>query len=172
MNNFFKIFCLLLISLALSFSACEKKEKYPAIPAIEYIDFTQKPDSAYLRFSFTDGDGDIGLSQGDTLAPYDKNGDFYYNLYINYFEKRDGVFEEIDTVCTVQGCVPLDFNYRIPDITQPGKNKALNGEIKIKLSAPYKLASPNDTIKYEFYIVDRALHKSNVVSTEDIKVLY
>ncbi len=56
-----------------------------------------------LKFSFTDGDGDIGLAQGDTIPPHD------YNLYIDYFEKQNGEYVKIEFV-------DFSFNARIPNI--------------------------------------------------------
>ena len=56
--------------------------------------------------------------------------------------------------------------YRIPYIEpREGQNKILSGEIKIDFEYP---TIKYDTIMYDFYITDRALHKSNVESTSDI----
>ena len=118
-------------------------------------------DKGTLIFSFTDGDGDIGLSAGDTLPPYNKGSDYYYNLFITYKELQHGILTPID--------LPLPFNTRLPVITPSGNNKAIKGEMEVKLDI-YNPLSTYDTICFDFYIVDRALHKSNVVSTPLIVV--
>jgi hypothetical protein len=53
-------------------------------------------------------------------------------------------------------------------LTQSGKNKALTGEIKVSVTPfYYDFLSDFDTIKYEIYIKDRALHESNHVTTPE-----
>lgn len=71
-------------------SSCFKNQEYPVEPMISDPSFTLLGDSAILNFSFTDGDGDIGLDPGDTLSPYEPDSFYYYNLYIDYYEKRCG----------------------------------------------------------------------------------
>jgi hypothetical protein len=47
-----------------------------------------------------------------------------------------------------------------------GQNKTVKGFIRIEM---YFFVIPEyDTIRYDFYIVDRALNKSNIESTSDI----
>jgi hypothetical protein len=47
-----------------------------------------------------------------------------------------------------------------------GQDKTIKGEIKLQV---YYFVIPSfDTIRYDFYIVDRAGNKSNVESTSDI----
>jgi hypothetical protein len=47
-----------------------------------------------------------------------------------------------------------------------GQNKILRGTIQVTFL--YLFATPADTIQYDFYIKDRALHKSNVTTTSEI----
>jgi hypothetical protein len=48
----------------LFYYACVKKNSYPTLPEIEYKDFfPYVGDSADLQVKFTDGDGDIGVSE-------------------------------------------------------------------------------------------------------------
>ena len=49
-----------------------------------------------------------------------------------------------------------------------GQNKILRGTISVTFL--YLFYSPTDTIKYDFYIKDRALHESNVASTSEIVI--
>ena len=158
---------ILVFSLLLSFfffTACKKPVVYPAIPAITLKDFTMfksltGTDSiGVLRLNFTDGDGDLGLHDADTLPPFDKNSKFYYNVFTKYYEKRNGVWVELT--------LPFPDNFRIPFLTADGRSKAMKGEIIIQM--PVNPFAFYDTIKYDVWIADRALHESNVVTTNDI----
>jgi hypothetical protein len=157
----------LFILIAIFFNtSCLKHRDFPVEPRIRFLDFTQTPDTAYLRFSFTDGDGDLGLNQGDTAPPFNFKGDNYYNIYIKYFEKTNGKYNEIS--------LSSPFNYRFKRIQSPGRDKALEGEMKIKIPAPYysPFRSVGDTVRYDFYIKDRALNISNTETTGDVIIKY
>jgi hypothetical protein len=146
---------LLFIILSFAFSACLKKQSASPIPVIEFKDFQSNKDTANLLINFIDGDGDIGLTQNDTVPPNN------YNCFITYLEKQNGVW--------VRRQLPLDFNYRIPVVNTGKKDKKIKGEIKIALKPfYYDPFSAFDTIKYEIYIVDKALNKSNVILTPEI----
>jgi hypothetical protein len=167
MNTFSKIPFLILFSLLILTFSCVKKPDYPIEPIIKFEDFVQfRKDSAHFIFSFTDGDGDIGLRPSDTISPFDTGSVYYYNFYMNYFEKQQGEWVQIDPT--------IPFSYRIPYLTPEGRSKALEGEILVRIPFIYfDLFSPYDTIKYSAFIYDRALHKSNVVeSREMIKIRY
>jgi len=65
--------------------SCKKPETYPIVPHIEFVSFikiindqNQNIDNkGVLKISFTDGDGDLGLAEGDTLSPYTREYLFY-----------------------------------------------------------------------------------------------
>jgi len=129
------------------------------------MDFTKIRNSSnidekgILKIFFTDGDDDMGLADWDTLPPFDKNSKYYYNFFITYFEKQHGEFVEV---------VPsVTFNSRIPVLTSSSSNGAIKGEIEIELfiNNPF---SVYDTIRFDAYIADRALHESNIISTPEI----
>ncbi|MDP4282762.1 MAG: hypothetical protein Q8867_11570 [Bacteroidota bacterium] len=140
---------------------CLKKESYPDVPQIGFLGYENVFDSGsyatrgIFMISYTDGDGDIGLSGGDTLAPYNKVGDYYYNLVIRYYEKQKGVFQLVQT--------DPPFSARIPLLSKLGERKAIKGTITDTLVLNPKPVY--DTIRFEIFIYDRALHKSNVVTT-------
>ncbi|MDD3744611.1 MAG: hypothetical protein PHX54_13390, partial [Lentimicrobiaceae bacterium] len=102
--------------------ACKKYEEYPPEPKIEFLDFTLLRDAqgidqrGVLRFGYTDGDGNIGLTRHDSVAPYD------YNLFIRYYEQKNGVFEEVFLVTpryindTTVVYDTATFNGRIPPL--------------------------------------------------------
>ncbi len=164
-----------LIVLVLLTGACKKYEEFPPEPVIKYLDFIMLRDSegidqrGVLKFSYTDGDGNIGLYSEDTVAPYD------YNLFIKYFELQNGVFKEIFLITPTyinDSTIVYDtatFNGRIPILTPAGKNKAIRGEIEDTLNVN-NILSPFDTIKFEVYIMDRDLNRSNTIATPPIVV--
>lgn len=145
-----------------SFSSCVKKEKYPDEPVIEFIDLIKVnnalgvDEKGILVFSFTDGDGDLGLEQGDTFPPFNRQSEYYYNLFIDFYELQ------MDSLVKIPLEIPM--HQRIPNLTPEGQSKAIKGEIEAELFINNPL-SPYDTIAFEFYIYDRALNKSNVVRT-------
>jgi hypothetical protein len=94
------------------------------------------------------------LKQSDTIPPYD------YNFYISYFEKQNGEFVEL--------ILDPPLNARIPMLTPSGINKSIKGEIEDEIFLNY--TSQYDTIRLEVYILDRALHKSNVIQTPEIYI--
>ena len=158
MNIFSKIAVFILLIVGLTIYSCKKKQKYPNEPIIEYKGFERfGNDSAHFIISFTDGDGDIGLTQADTAAPY------LSNFFTKYYQKKNGVF--------IEKVLGFPLNFRIPILNSGKKSKSLEGEIVIKFSAPfYYPTTTKDTILYEVYIVDRALNQSNSVRSDEIIV--
>jgi len=166
------LFALIIVFALVS---CKDYEEYPLEPKIEFIEFTVLRDAqgidqrGIIHISYTDGDGNIGLYPEDTVAPYD------YNLFIKYLEQQNGVFKEIFLVTpryindTTLVYDTATFNARIPILTPAGRNKAIRGEIEDTLFINNPL-SQYDTIKFEAYIVDRDLNKSNTIATPPIIV--
>lgn len=156
-----------LILLAFLVSGCTKQPEYPIEPAISFVSFTKvqnntgKDDKGILKITFTDGDGDIGLSESDTEPPFDTASMYYYNCFITYYEKQHGQYVAVD--------LPLSNNARFPLVEPANQGNPLTGDIDIELyiNNPF---STFDTIRFDIFIVDRALHHSNTVSTPDIVV--
>lgn len=151
----------------LIFNSCKKGEQFPVEPAIKFKSLEKFSDAngvdtaLVLSITFTDGDGDIGLKAEDVNPPYDPGSEFYYNLYATYFIEQSGVFVPLP-VSAVNG-------YRIPYIENNSSNKAISGEIKIDLEIlGLNLIAPEGNFRFEVYIYDRALHKSNVITTDPI----
>jgi len=156
-----------LIIVLTIFLSCIKEEDFSEVPHIDYMDFTKIQttnnidEKGILKIFFTDGDGDMGLDDGDSLPPFDKTSIYYYNFFITYFEKQHGQFVEVQ--------LPMPFHSRIPRLTSTSRNGAIKGEIEIELltNNPF---SAYDTIRFDAYIADRALHESNIISTPEIIV--
>jgi hypothetical protein len=150
-----------MLAVAVVLSSCLKTEEFPKEPHIEYKSYVQHGDSSELTISFTDGDGDIGLGQGDTLAPYNPGSEWYHNFFVDYYKMVNGEWVMQD--------FPLPLYYRIPVITPTGQNKALQGDITVEIST---LVLPADTtvdfVRFSIHIADRALHESNTVYSDAI----
>ncbi len=151
-------------------TSCLKPETFPPEPAIEFQSFQAMGDSGLVTISFTDGDGDIGLNENDTLAPYAPNTYFYYNMYLEYFEMMDGQWVRGTTDPNGENFPTADsitFAFRLEDITPIGQNKALKGDIQITLEPFYFNINSNhsDSIKYEIVLIDRSLNVSNRIET-------
>lgn len=152
-------FSLLLVAL----SGCFKHEQYPIEPIISNATFVNMTDSATLSFEFTDGDGDIGLADSELQPPYDSSSVYYYNLYLDYYEKDDanGWQQGLDLAGA-----PISFKYRIQRIEVKGKQRGMKGSIDVALSDfQNPFSNQSDTIKFTVKLIDRALHESNVIET-------
>ncbi len=169
---------LILIAVVLMLSAsCRKLEEYPLEPQIGFHDFvllidqqTGDINTGLLMISYQDGDGDIGLADGDTLFPFNRDGEFHYNLIVRYFEQQYGNFVEVPLVSFNDQTQTFDtntFNTRIPPLLPDGQQKAIKGIIEYELFVNNPL-SDFDTIQYKVKLIDRALNISNEVTTPPI----
>jgi hypothetical protein len=170
MNKFTRIFfCLVFTTIVLH--SCESETELPDEPVINTIEF-KKADTT-LVINFTDGDGNFGLRQGDTLPPFQADEDeggnatnrFHYNYWMDIYVKREGDFILFDPVGT------LDF--RIPVITPQGQNKQLRVEVSNSLGTELGalIGSQSndiflgDTVKFSVTLVDQDLNVSNTIET-------
>ncbi|MBL4586583.1 MAG: hypothetical protein JKX84_05960 [Flavobacteriales bacterium] len=157
---------LVLLSVVLLLGSCLKRNDYPNRPNIEFISYTLRTDIAVggdsigtVKFSFTDGDGDLGLNAKDTFGVNAPGQPYHFNLFIRHFQKQNGVYVEF--VATNPS-----FNVRFKNLTPTGRDKTLEGEMDVGIGS--QPGSPFDTIRYEMYIVDRALQHSDTIVTPDI----
>ena len=175
-----------LFLMALAVFSCQKKVEYPVEPKIAYegFNYLMNPDSTFsgegiISFSYTDGDGDLGLDDSDTLPPFGFNDTHYYNMVIDYLKSENGVFVKTPLLSPHVPTGPADtlvffdtvtFNARFKRLRDSEEPKAISGTMDYKLTVQNPF-SPNDTVKFEIYILDRALHESNVIQTEAIYTL-
>src|SRR6056297_1583565 len=154
---------LYLISFLILLVSCEKEDQYSDIPEIKYKSFTMAEETendfentiGHLKFTFTDGDGDIGNDPNVETAN-DTTTTEAYNTFITRFYKENNQFVR-DTTIT----------YIIPYLEGGVYREYLKGEIEIKI---YFNDFPYDTLMFDFYIYDRANHKSNTETTPEIIV--
>ncbi len=152
--------------LIFSLSSCFKKEDYPSTPSIAYQSFEILGDSARITLSFTDGEGDIGLEPNQTNPPFDVTSKYHYNLYLIYYEKKDvggwqpGLDLNGDTIV---------FRNRLRPI-YTGKPKSIKGTIEYTIEPIFynQLSTDNDTIKYKIQLIDRELHESEWIETDEV----
>lgn len=170
MNAFTLKIALAAMLTAMALTSCLKRKDYPPTPVIEYTDFIKYgSDSAEFVFRFTDGDGDVGLGEGDTTGNFARDKRTYYNLIMTYyFRDTSGNFVPFDSDPSSPDTLDtLVYAYRIPDITPIGQNKVLDGEMRVRLMSPY-YAPGHQVFRYDAYIYDRSLKKSNVIQTPQI----
>jgi hypothetical protein len=146
---------------ALVLSSCQKIDKASDTPEIKFKSFQLlntdtlgfQIKTGELVFSFIDGNADFGAEPNsqDTinlfLIPYEKVNMTYLPLNVDTFGRKYSVMND-------------------PSLVRVGQNKTVKGEIKLQIY--YFVTPPFDTLRYDFYILDRAGNKSNVASTTDI----
>lgn len=147
-----------ILLIAVTAFSCGKIRQIPPEPYIEFQKMelfdTIEPQlgnpamAARVTFYFEDGDGDIGIDQ-----PVSDESDTL-NLFFEAFLKKDGVFVEPSPDDRVRST-----SFRIPYIEKPGQNKIIQGTMEIILF--YYFFNESDTVKYEFYLKDRAGNISN-----------
>ncbi len=123
-----------------------------------------------LTISYQDGDGDIGLTDSDTAAPYNIGSPYAHNLPITYMVLgANGEFEELVNKSTGR---PYGNNHaRIPVITPTGKYKVIDGTMVVNLPANPAAQNP-DKVFLELRLIDRALNVSNQIRTEVIDLTH
>jgi hypothetical protein len=146
--------------------SCRKIQQLPATPHIDFTSFTifdttdilgNSSKGGRLKFRFEDGDGDLGLNPPTIAGRTDST-----DLFLTLFRKKAG---SMDSVSGLDPLLPSPA-LRIPFMERLGQNKILKGTISVTFI--YQSYLPADTIKYNFFIKDRALNESNVASTSEI----
>lgn len=166
-----------LLLLALAIGSCQKPVEYPIEPKIAYEGFTylMNADSTFsgegvISFSYTDGDGDLGLDDADTLPPFGFHDAHYYNMMVDYLKCVNGEFVKTPLLswnAQTQSYDTVSFNARFKRLRDSEEPKAISGTMEYKLTVQNPF-SPDDTVKFEIRIFDRALHESNVIQTDPI----
>ena len=152
----------LMLILGTSGAGCLPEPQFPDVPAIGFVSMEpQNGGGRELVISFTDGDGDVGLSQADTLPPFCSSCIHHQNLKLEYEEWRNGAWVHIPLLAEA-GQVP--FYYRVPRVTPTGQNPALQGTIAVDMPTWF-LNSPHDSVRFRIELWDRSLHVSNSIYT-------
>jgi hypothetical protein len=142
--------------------SCEPVKNISDIPSVKFkklegpyriVNGTVTYYGATLVFSFADGNSDFGVDTNS--KPADTK-----NFFMIPFQKLNGIYDSVDADIygrkyTIKKADKLDRD-----------GEPIEGEISVDIQ--YLLLPPFDTMRYDFYIVDRAGNKSNVESTADI----
>lgn len=156
--------CFILVSLVII--GCAKPPNYPNEPIITYEGLNKtviaqgnanaEPDTLKIKFSFTDGDGDIS---------YEKD-----SIDIFLTDSRDGT----------------KLPYRLPQISSQGVGNGISGTITVKIPNKLQICCtfpngatpctkseefPKDTFSFYMQLRDRAGNWSNIEKTDVITVL-
>ena len=167
------IFVFTLLALA----SCQEMMEYPIEPKItnEGLAYVMNADSTLtgeviLSIGYTDGDGDLGLDDADTVYPFGPNDPHYYNLIIDYLKWDGSSFVETPLLSwnqLTQSYDTISFNARFKRLVFNDEEKPISGTIDYMMTL-FNPLSPNDTVKLRARIIDRALHESNAIETEII----
>ena len=165
----FKVVVVLVFFSLVILHSCEPIQTIPARPFIDYTSFTvfdttdllgNTVKGGRLKFYFEDGDGDLGLP----VPVEDVNFDSV-NLFLRLYRMNNGV------LAPATDNDPLKpSGFRIPFMERTGQNRILTGNISVDFM--YLFTTEEDTIKYVFYVKDRADNLSNIDSTSTLPLFY
>lgn len=142
---------ILIIILGICFFAgtCINPPNYSVVPKIKFksLNITEVIpgiDTLLVTFEYEDGDGDIGVKDGDTST----------NTWL------------------VDRRTQFPYVYQLPFVNQKGNSNSISGTIWITVSPFTMNCRPDhpilDTISYDIYIKDRDGNISNTITTPDI----
>ena len=169
-----------ILALLLGLSGCVQQPSFPAVPHLELKSVSKTTvrlpaggpttDTVQFTLSFTDGDGDFGIPDGtidttcadclctihatDSRAISNTTWNVFYYSYTSGFP---------DSCLSIPG---IGTKY-IPVAT---KYPALQGDITFQVSVECPGTGTQDTVRYSFFIKDRAEHLSNRVLSPPIVI--
>ena len=177
-------FSLFFALLCAAVASCISPPDYPDTPSIKFkrldvvriSDATGVFDSDTIVISFEDGNGDLGLSTDDIMAPYNEVKDpatgrntnlNYFNYYIQPQVKYLGTTDFVDFVNPAPFGFVGEFYSRYPRLDPDAEKEApLKGDLRFNikwyLQAPF---FPGDEVRFKVSINDRALNQSNEIIT-------
>lgn len=150
------VFALLLAA----FSGCTPDPVFPAEPSLVFKEFIDHPNSDSLEvvFSFTDGDGDIGVS----LIDPDTN--MVLTLYD--WKASAATYVTVDDPSTSNPNDSIYYPYRIPKLT--AGQSGLEGDIYVTITKTSLIANGKDTIQFSAFLLDQSHNRSATVRTDEI----
>jgi hypothetical protein len=138
---------LTLLLMCVIFSCKKDTEKFAKIPSLEFVKITPSVvaefvDEVKITVLYRDKDGDVGENDPEVK-----------NLFVT--DNRNDV----------------EYSFRIPELTPEGSEIAIEGNFEINLKVLYMVSDQEEeSAVFSVYILDRALNKSNSVTTESITV--
>jgi hypothetical protein len=138
--------------VASSLFSCTPDPVFPDEPIITFKEYIYNgSDTLKVVFSFTDGDGDVGVT------PVGNDSNMVLTLY---YKGVDGEFHVARPgVSTTDS---IYYPYRIPELTEG--QTGLEGDIYLVVNPQFMLY---DTIQFNAFLLDQSDHKSAVVRTPE-----
>ncbi len=140
-----------------------------SIKSIEQIKLNGKDSAINFVIAYTDGDGDIGLDESDTMPPFNEASKYYFNLEVNVYAIENGKASRIPIPSSTDS---VSFNSRISNLTPTGKSKSISGDIKLIMRASPSFGVFPDSMMYTFRLYDRALHQSQLLKTPALRFVF
>lgn len=120
-----------------------------------------------ISINYKDANGNLGLSEADSLPPYTFGSAGYYNLYVAYYSKEGGVWKSVLNPISKD---TIHFNQRFPKLNQSKNEKSVSGTMFLRIPAtPYPGILPQ-IVKFRLKMLDRGLHESNSIETPEINL--
>ncbi len=155
---------------------CHNPPEFPNEPTISYKNVEQyhfteagRPqDSLRIIIGFEDGDGDLGLTSDDNQPPFNPasgttpQGEYFYNYFVTMYIKQNGQFQ------LFQFPNAGGLNSRFFPLAPDGRVGPLEGDLKYTIKMDSKNFAIGDVVKFDVYIVDKKLNKSNRITTREI----
>ena len=150
--------------------SCGRIVSYSEIPEISFKSLSFESvtienytdQMAVLVFSFVDGDGDIGVR-----TPDDSISKIHYTWHKKMPDRTYRPYQFPKTG-TINDSTVIPYNSVMNK--DGANNKTLKGTVQIALFPPDQ-PQDIDTMRIEYFIFDRARHKSNVDYTPDFSIL-
>lgn len=169
-----------------TFFTCYQKPKFPLAPTIRFEKIGNqtafdtltlaKEDVVTISLFFQDGDGDLGLNQGDTLPPFQEFEDANRTrINPNFTNYKVEVFEVIgseEIPFVFPDADKLGFNGRFPRLQEEGKANPLEGTLnyRLRFRQNNRNIRPNTLLKFRVRILDRSLNISNEAVTDTVRI--
>ncbi|MEX0968153.1 MAG: hypothetical protein WD077_13010 [Bacteroidia bacterium] len=153
-------------------AGCKKTAGLLDVPVLTYLQMEEQTssDTLTIRIGYEDGNGDIGLSPGDTFPPFDPGSQYFYNLHVEYLEKINDTFQTVSMNHPDPGG-PLNFHTRISRLLGAGRDpQPITGEIRYEILLDFPLLQlpvVGDTVKLRVWIYDRDLNQSNTLESNE-----
>lgn len=163
----------ILIIVLFTLLGCKKETCDQNIPSITLNSADRNTNGTQIKIQVRDCDGDIGLEDADTA------GAFRFNAFVDVRPFINGEWSEklahfLDSTVVTRTnsngqLVPVDtlydtlnFYYRIPAIDSRSRSTIYDAEVELNLTTS---DFGYDTFRLEISIKDKALNRSNTVST-------
>jgi hypothetical protein len=171
---------------------CTNPPVYPDAPVISFQSLTfernyvtyktgagQTNDTAdffFLTCNYQDGNGDLGLDQGDTTGPFirylgtNPNGTFKLNPnYYNFFPVLyEALKDSANFKLYILPVANFNFYSRFGRISSDDVQEPVKGTITYRIRITRKLLPKGRRYKFKLYIQDRALNASNTIETAEV----